>query len=169
MECLKELPLEPGVTGSTPQGEDPKAEAGHAGGTTFPIQPWRTLVFRQRGWREAVGGGGSGGGRVHSSFSHRRVWTILRLQIRRCCMTVTEFDHFRTCSRLNNQKYLLLTAAAREGKKKKIISPRNSFVVATEIPGKLPISGAEVGEDPDSVLAFHGFIRFISFHQLSAK
>lgn len=44
VECLKALPSDTSVTGSTPKdvrlGEDHKADPGHAGGTTFPIQPW---------------------------------------------------------------------------------------------------------------------------------
>lgn len=88
--CLKELPLNAGVTGSTP-GADRKAETGRAGGTTFPILPWRTLVFCQSSWREAAGGG------VAPAFPRDGcIWTILRLRDGCCCMTVTEFDHFRT-------------------------------------------------------------------------
>lgn len=59
VECLKALPSNTSVTGSTPKdvrlGEDHKADPGHAGGTTFPIQPWRTLVFCQRSWRQQLG------------------------------------------------------------------------------------------------------------------
>lgn len=55
VERLQALPLNASGTGSTGSevrlGEDRKADPGLAAGPTFPIQPWRTLVFCPRSWR----------------------------------------------------------------------------------------------------------------------